>query len=1144
MPEVTYSSAGVYTREIDLSQPTTVGPVGTPAGVIGTAYRGPAFVPVTVANYNSFVSIFGAADGSKFGPLAVNEFLRNAQALTYIRVLGVGDGKTKSSTTGQVTNSGFTVGSKQVQAGGTVTSNPYATNTGNALGRTHFLGVIMSESNGSTIFSDAGINNLYGVKSAEATILITGASTIGQVITIISTDGTSKSYLAADAENLTADPPEFDCNSGSDQTIASSLEQCIDSATGHRNKIRVSRSTATLTLTQESPGTAGNTTITSNLDEATVTQWADGTDGPAATPIIRGIIMAPAGVIPKLSGNFIAQGSAKPSDSATFTVGDTDLQGGLTGSVNIATSQFTLLLNGHKSTGEWPSVHTCSFETISGQYFSNILNKDPLKIEEAGHLLYAHYDIHPSLAVLTGSGILTGGIDFGRGKPGTHEEIAFLTSGTLGRDTSGTYVPNYENFKTRFKTPASPFITSQKYGASPHNLFRIHSLDDGVYANTLFKIMISNITPAREADSYGTFSLTVRDFNDNDYEKVPLETYNGLTLDPGSDRYIARMIGDMNAYFDFDQAKSAQKMVVVGDHPVRSSYVRVEMGANVKNGTVPKDALPVGFRGPTHLVTSGTNPLTSPASGKGKGVDAAGDARDTTMLMSGALDVLKRAVEPPIMYRKSVAVGEGINKLGKAGLCWGVQFETVTSLTTPNALTVNDPTIASRSKFFPQFHPTSFNFAAGNNAGKADSQGTVLDSDRFNRNIFSLERVKLRTGSISYNGVNVADIDQWASASYVRDGVMGAVGAGSTNETNKTRGFKIDDLKSQGNRSYLQFTTIMQGGYDGLNIFNKDSLNLLNASAKREIDDSSNQGGYDGPTVIAYRKAIDIMGTKSDVEVNLIAIPGLRHKSVTDYAISAVESRFDSMYVMDIEERDELNSVVTSSVGASINVTNTVNSFAGRGLNSSFAAAYFPDVVIQEPTNLTNVQVPPSVVVLGALAQNDVIGFPWFAPAGFSRGALGNVIQTSVMFNKANLDTIYDNDINPITEPIPGAGLVVWGQKTLLATASALDRVNVRRLLIYIRRKVRDIANLMLFEPNRQETLDKFSSLVQPILQTIQERSGVDRYKVIIDATTTTQADVENNTLRGKIFIQPTRTAEFIALDFVVTNAGDAFTNA
>ena len=121
----------------------------------------------------------------------------------------------------------------------------------------------------------------------------------------------------------------------------------------------------------------------------------------------------------------------------------------------------------------------------------------------------------------------------------------------------------------------------------------------------------------------------------------------------------------------------------------------------------------------------------------------------------------------------------------------------------------------------------------------------------------------------------------------------------------------------------------------------------------------------------------------------------------------------------------------------------------------------------------------------------------------------------------------------------------MWGQKTLLRGASALDRVNVRRLLIFIRRKVRDVARRIIFEPNRQETLDKFNALVSPILQTVQERSGVDRYKVVIDSSTTTQADIENNTIRGKIFIQPTRTAEFVALDFVLANAGsDAFDQA
>jgi phage tail sheath protein FI len=149
---------------------------------------------------------------------------------------------------------------------------------------------------------------------------------------------------------------------------------------------------------------------------------------------------------------------------------------------------------------------------------------------------------------------------------------------------------------------------------------------------------------------------------------------------------------------------------------------------------------------------------------------------------------------------------------------------------------------------------------------------------------------------------------------------------------------------------------------------------------------------------------------------------------------------------------------------------------------------------------------------------------------------LSTVVEVQTKLNRDNLDVLYVNDINPITT-IPGAATpVVYGQKTLLARASALDRVNVRRLLIDLRRRVRNVANTILFEPNRAATLARFSSLVDPILKQIQAQQGVDRYKVKIDTTTTTQADIENNTIRGKIFIQPTRSVEFISLDFVVSN--------
>ena len=1002
MAEVTFRSPGVSTNEIDLSQPSAVGPVGVPAGVIGTANEGPAFVPVTVADYSTFSLIFGATDGEKFGPLAVVQFLKNAKALTYIRVLGAGDGKQRSSDSGAVTNAGFVVGDRLPQANGNVGNNVYA-NAGGSLGRTYFLGCFMSESLGSTVFSAANIQH---------------------------------------------------------------------SASAH--------------------------------------------------PIVRGVLMTPSGVVAHLSGNWDTNSSAPAStyvarEGEAFSLG---MRGSITGSVDRRTQDFTLLLNGHKGTASSPSALTASFDIEAANYFGNVLNTNPYDMESRGHYLYARYDIHSSLAVVTGTGVISSS-DYAKNKTGDdrYQSIGFLTTGSLARNTGAAQVPNYESFEDRFGSPLSPYIISQDFGGTKYDLFRVAAIADGKFSNTLFKISIENLSPSKSTTNlFGTFDLVVRRFSDYDEAKVKLEEFRGLSLDPTSDRYVARVIGDQQTYFDFDQPAGSQKIVVSGDHPSKSSYIRVVLSDQLKADQIPDNALPVGYRGPNHLVTSGSNPLAG-----------IGDASSYGFATSA--DVLKRAVELPVPVRESLQVGTAPNLRANSSLYWGVQFTQKKSLSKKNMVTEINQTLYSMASYFPTFQTSNRNVSVGNNPGKADAAGTVFDCDRFNNNIFTLESIKIRTGSDG-----VADTTEWVSASYVRNGSI------STSEANKTRAFKVSDLNAQGNRKFAKFTLFLQGGFDGVNIFNEDKVRLLNVAAKREMDDSTLQGGKSGPTVSAYRKALDIMGTKADVDIKLLAIPGMRHSSISDYAIDTVESRFDAMYIMDVEERDELNTVITSSASRA-NVKNTVTAFNNRSLNTSFAAAYFPDTVITDPTTLTNVQVPPSVSVLGAFSLNDAIGYPWFAPAGFTRGAMGDVLFAKVGLNKANMDDLYDADINPIVA-FPNTGVMVFGQKTLLATQSSLDRVNVRRLLIDIRRSVRNVANTLLFEPNRQETLDRFNALVNPILQSVQEKSGLDRYKVIIDSTTTTQADVENNTLRGKIFLQPTRTAEFVALDFVVTNAGDAFENA
>ena len=1152
MAELTFKSAGVSTREIDLSQPSVSGPTGIPAGVIGTANSGPAFVPITVGNFSDFTSLFGKTDGSKFGPLAVNEWLKNAGSATFIRVLGVGDGKQRSATTGIVNNAGYFVGDRQLQNNGLVLDNPYANSgVGAVKGRTYFLGCFMSESNGSTIFSDAGIQNNTEVK-ATATITAISASPgdyAGGKLVITDTLNNSVTYLLCNGTNggaLSGTPATGDDANTVGGTagevcvqlsaivnqadIAQEIQSAINSTLGNNagttnSVITLSESSGELTLTQTNPGLIGNKTITRTVitDDAvyTITGFSGGLGG--SVPILRGVLLAPSGVILHLSGNNGRSGAPVSTETAAAASGDLlGRKGSLTGSVDLRSGkeEIVILLNGHKGETEYPNVLTASFDPIAPNYISRVLNTDPLKLERAGHLLYNHYPIHGNIGTITGSGVVTAG-HYSQGSAlGEKEDIAFLLTSSLGRAaTTDGSTPDYEDFQDRFSHAESPYVISQKFGNKPYNLFKVIALSAGSGFADDFKFSIENIVRSKSNTyKFGTFDLVIRKGSDHDDEKSVLESFRGLSLDPDSVNYIARKIGDQYAKFDFDTSLDSQKIIVEGSHPVASRYIRVKVSPEVENRDIPEDSLPMGYRGIKHLVTSG-----SLLAGEDDPVYA-------------ATDMLKRLVEPPTPFRENLTIGTGLNKKLNSNFYWGAQSTLKIDANQLNKVTTNDalasltPMIQYNQVHFPTHRKNTTAVFVGDNAGAANVNGSVLDSDLFNNNKFSLENLKVRTGSDSDASQTLADAEYWISASYVRNGNI------SVDNTLKTRAFKVEDLDIVANRKYAKFTFFAQGGFDGVNIFNQEKLNLTNNAAKYEIDQSGVQGGTSGPTIAAYRKAVDIIGSTSDTNIQLLAIPGIRNSVVTDYAISAVENRFDCMYIMDIEERDSVNSVITSSIQLP-HVNNTVNSFKDRNLNTSFAASYFPDVTIVDPNTNTLISVPPSVAVLGAYSYNDKVSAPWSAPAGKNRGVLNSVETTSVKLNRKNLDDLYDADINPITS-FPGTGNIIWGQKTLLSENTALDRINVRRLLISIRRSVRVVANSLLFEPNRESTLAKFSALVDPILQNVQERNGIAKYKVVIDSSTTTQADIENNTIRGKIYLQPTRTVEFVALDFVVTNSG------
>jgi phage tail sheath protein FI len=261
---------------------------------------------------------------------------------------------------------------------------------------------------------------------------------------------------------------------------------------------------------------------------------------------------------------------------------------------------------------------------------------------------------------------------------------------------------------------------------------------------------------------------------------------------------------------------------------------------------------------------------------------------------------------------------------------------------------------------------------------------------------------------------------------------------------------------------------------------------------------------------------------------------------VTTYAGDKVKDFSKSMFVRDIPSYDDAGNRLWIDSTVRTNVRNTSETFTGLAVDNNYVASYFPDVYVQDEGLNRRVKVPASIAAVGAISYNDRVSYPWFAPAGFNRAALDFVNNTSVRLNQSDRDTLYDSRINPIAT-FPQGGFVIFGQKTLQLATTALNRVNVRRLLLEVKRVVGSIANSLLFEQNNAATRARFVAGVSPQLALIQAQAGIERFRVVCDATNNTDADVEANRMNGRIVIVPTKTVEFIAIDFVITPAGVQF---
>jgi len=328
--------------------------------------------------------------------------------------------------------------------------------------------------------------------------------------------------------------------------------------------------------------------------------------------------------------------------------------------------------------------------------------------------------------------------------------------------------------------------------------------------------------------------------------------------------------------------------------------------------------------------------------------------------------------------------------------------------------------------------------------------------------------------------------------------------SGSSGFTSGTGGYEVTDAK---------FVVPVLGGNDGWFWSAETRLRLLSGAASTSEETQ-------------WKSAIDTVKNTDEYDINLVATPGIAiNQAISTYAREMCETRADCLYIGDMPSN-------YTSVAQAIDAT--------AAIDSSYAATFWPYVQIWDSDNSRDVWIPPTAQALGAMAYTDSVSDPWWAPAGLNRGIL-TVNKAKYKLDQDDRDILYSNKINPIAT-FPGQGIAIWGQKTLQTNTTALDRINVRRMMLYIEKVIAGASKYIVFQPNDETTWDHFKGLVQPILDIVKIRRGLYDFRIIMDETTNTDDLIDRNTMLGQIYIKPTKTAEAITINFNIMPHGAVFT--
>ena len=633
-------------------------------------------------------------------------------------------------------------------------------------------------------------------------------------------------------------------------------------------------------------------------------------------------------------------------------------------------------------------------------------------------------------------------------------------------------------YMTEWQTPATPYVVSELRGNEVSRLFRFISISDGTAANREYKVSLTNISFERVE-----FDVVVRDFYDTDANPIVFEKYTRCSLDPTAPNFIARKIGTSD-----------------GEYELRSTYTMLELTDAVIEGDL-KDALPAGFEGYKfrESCTSTVNPFPQ---WKTKYYDPGEVIFDPYYNSNG-------------LSNASVSAGDNIRKnyLGFSdgdGAAIDFDFFEYKGYKTP-ANVCTDTTGSDWPVLTQGFH--------------MDSGATVVIA-----------------GSGSYL-TETASTLSGKSMFMVGDASFQAEPTSTTDPY-----YKIQSRK---------FTVVPYGGFDGWDEYRKTRTNQdvyrlgmsgykYGACADATYSDATGLGSFKKISTTeantdydAYRQAIHKFENPEAVDINVFATPGIdyvNNLALVNDSIDMVENdRADSLYITTTPDYNMFVSS-TSDSGNKISPTEAVNNIEDSFIDSNYTATYYPWVLVRDNNTNKQLYIPPTAEVTRNLALTDNIAFPWFASAGYTRGIV-NAIKARTKLTLDDRDTLYVGRLNPIAT-FSDVGPIIFGNKTLQVKESALDRINVRRLLLQTRKLISAVAVRLLFEQNDDVVRQQFLDLVNPILDSIRRDRGLTDFRVVLSDD---PEEIDRNEMNGKIYIKPTRALEFIFIEFLITPTGASF---